>query len=414
MQVLEAVRAALRTLRTEWLRTALTMFGVIWGTASVVFLLSWGLGVERMLEDGYGRVGKNLVAVWPGLIGEDYTPAGDRRHIWFTLDDVRAVRRRAHLPAVVTGESRMWRLAAHRQRVLSLDVRGVEPAAISLRGARLAAGRAIARGDLDHRRRVAVLGDEARRRLLGAQGGVGTWIRIDGRPFEVIGLLAPVGTQLWQDGPTGIDEQVWIPLTSLFAFGPRYGADEDIVDSIHFTSADRHHYDAAKREVRAVLAGRLRVAPTDEEALRTASPIDHLRRLPIDQMAGLLLVLGATTLVIGGVGILNMMLDSVYERRQEIGIRLAVGARRRDVVWQFFLETFVITGLGGLAGLALGLAGCWALARLDVPDLVPVPILRGEIVVLALAVMGAVGIAAGVVPAWRAARVDPSLTLRAE
>jgi putative ABC transport system permease protein len=104
----------------------------------------------------------------------------------------------------------------------------------------------------------------------------------------------------------------------------------------------------------------------------------------------------------------------VHERRQEIGVRLAVGARRRDILVQFFLETFVITGLGGLVGIALGLAGCVGLARLHVPDLVPIPIVRPEIVTLALGVMAGVGAAAGVVPAWRAARVDPALTLRDE
>lgn len=163
-----------------------------------------------------------------------------------------------------------------------------------------------------------------------------------------------------------------------------------------------------------VFGERLRVAAADEEAILTASPLDALRQLPLDQMRGLLFVLGAATLVIGGVGILNMMLDAVQERRQEIGVRLAVGARRREILGQFFLETFAITGLGGLAGLALGLAGCWGLARLETPDLIPVPIVRWQTVALALGVATGIGLAAGLVPAWRAARVDPSLTLRAE
>jgi putative ABC transport system permease protein len=276
------------------------------------------------------------------------------------------------------------------------------------------AGRAIGRADVEHRRRVALLGDEARQQLLGAQGRVGDWIRIDGHPFQVIGVLAAVGTQLWQDGPSRLDEQVWIPLTALFAFGPRYGNDAEIVDAINLRATDRRDYDALKREVRTILGRRLRVAPTDEEAVRIASPIDTLRKLPLDQMDGLLFTLAATTLVIGGIGILTMMLDAVQERRQEIGVRLAVGARRRDIVGQFFLETLVMTGLGGIVGIALGLGGCWLLTRLQVPDLIPVPILKLEILGLAVGVLGTVGIGAGLVPAWRAARVDPSLTLRAE
>jgi putative ABC transport system permease protein len=145
-----------------------------------------------------------------------------------------------------------------------------------------------------------------------------------------------------------------------------------------------------------------------------ASPIDLLQKLPVDQTTGLLLILGGATLLIGGVGILTMMLDAVQERRQEIGVRLAVGARRRDVIWQFFLETFLITSLGGWVGVGLGVAGALGLAHMQVPDLIPVPVLYGWIVGLAIGVMTFVGLAAGIVPAWRAARVDPSLTLRTE
>ena len=125
-------------------------------------------------------------------------------------------------------------------------------------------------------------------------------------------------------------------------------------------------------------------------------------------------VLATATLVIGGVGTLNMMLDSVHERRMEIGVRLAVGARPRDIVVQFFTETFTVVSLGGLFGVALGIGGCLVLGSLQVPDLVPVPILSWEIVALALTVMSSVGLVAGVVPAWRASRIDPAETLRME
>ncbi len=410
----EALGEAVRTLRTQRLRSLLTMFGIVWGTASLVFLVSWGLGVERMMEDGYSRAGKNLVNVWPGLIGEEFTPAADRRVLWFTLDDLEAVRRRVRLADVVGGESRMWRVAAYRQRAISVDVRGVEPPQTVLRGVRLAAGRAITRDDVDHRRRVVVLGAEARRRLIGTAAPIGAAVRIGGEPFEVIGVLAPIGTQLYQDGPTRVDEQAWIPLSTFFAFGPRVGKSEDVVDMVLLRARDRHEYDALVREVRAILAARLRVSPTDEEAIRVNSPITSLRKLPFDYMRTILFVLGAATLVIGGIGVLNLMLESVFDRRQEIGVRLAVGARRRDVLRQFFLETFILTGIGGATGIALGIGGCWLLARLRVPDLVPVPILRGDVVALGVVVMGTVGLAAAVLPAWRAARVDPSVTLREE
>jgi putative ABC transport system permease protein len=414
MSFFEAVRAALRTLRAHRLRTFLTLFGVVWGTASVVFLLSWGLGVQKMVEDGFFRIGKNVVQAFAGKIGEDYTPAVDRRAIWFTLEDVETLRRRARLPDLVAGEAMYFGVAAYGQKAYSVDVRGVEHHHFDLRGVRVSAGRALSHADLDHRRRVAVLGDTARRRVLGPEGGIGAWIRIDGRPHQVVGFLAPVGTQLWRDRATELDEQVWIPLTTLLAAGPRYGTDEEIVDTIVMRARDRQSYDALKREVRAVLSRRLGVSPRDEEAIFIMSPLDMLRQLPLDQLGGVLFMLGATTLLIGGVGILNMMLDAVQDRRQEIGVRMAVGARRRDILGQFFLEALVITGIGGLLGLLLGVAGCGLLARLEAPDLIPIPILKLEIIWLAIGVMSFVGFASGLIPAWRAARVDPSETLRAE
>ncbi len=413
-QLREAGRQALRTIRTERLRACLTMFGVVWGTASVVFLLSWGLGVQRMLEDGFSRAGKNLVQAWPGKIGEDFSPAVDRRALWFTRAEVDAVRRRSHLAVAVAGESRFWGRVGHGARTLSLDVRGVEPRELELRGATIAAGRPIAPDDVRRRRAVAVLGARARERLLGTAAGIGATIRVRGRPFRVVGVLRRVGTQLWRDNGDELDDQVWIPITALFVLDPRPGKDDDVVDSILMRLRRREDYDALKREVRAILGERLRVAASDIEAVNLASPLDLLRKMPLDQSAGLLLVLGAATLLIGGVGILNMMLDSVQERRQEIGVRLAVGARRSDVLGQFFLETVAITGLGGAIGLALGVGGAFGLASLRTPDLIPVPILRGWIVWLAFGVMAFVGVAAGLVPAWRAARVDPSVTLRAE
>ncbi len=414
MRVVEATREALRTLRVSWLRTTLTLFGIVWGTASVVFLISWGLGVRKMMEESYERVGRNLIQVFPGQIGADFTPASDRRQLWLTLDDVDAVRDRVRLARLVLPESHVFREVAYRQRTTSLDVRGVVPESAALRGVRFASGRGISHDDLSHRRRVAVLGTTARGRLLGPHGGVGSTIRIAGQSFEVIGLLERVGMQLWQDGPSQLDEQVWIPFSTLVGFGARRGTDADVVDNVLLSIGDRRDRKAAEREVRAVLAERLRVAVDDTEAIRVMSPLDALAKIPLDELSSLLFTLGATTLVIGGVGILTMMLDSVQQRRQEIGVRLAVGARRRDVLTQFFLETFVITALGGLLGVSLGLAGCLVLGRVAAADLIPQPIVRWQTIAVALGVMSVVGLASGIVPARRAARIDPAVTLRTE
>ncbi len=404
---------ALRLLLAHKLRSALTLFGIVWGTASVILLVGWGDGVRAMLERGFFKTGRNMGEVWAGKIGEDFTPAVDRRFLWYVQADVDALRRRARLPERIGAEYWQFLPVTHRQRALSLDVRGIDPEVMEIRGAHLAAGRGITHADLDHRRRVVVVGDTVRRRLLGADGGIGSRIRLAGRPFEVIGILEPLGTQLSRDRME-IDEQVWAPLATLQAHWPPWWTDDPVVSKILYRMPDRAAMQATEDEVRAILAERLGVSPDDEEAVGVWSSLEMLNQLPLDETRGLMFVLAAALLVIGGVGVLNMMLDAVHERRHEIGLRLAIGARRRDVVVQFFLETLVVTTIGGLLGAALGIGGAHLLASFELPELVPVPVLSPAVVWLALGVMLAVGVGAGVVPAWRASRIDPSLTLRME
>jgi putative ABC transport system permease protein len=349
--------------------------------------------------------------VWPGRISEDFTPAVDRRHLWYTQDDLERVRRRARLPELVAGETREYMPVAYRQRAISAETRGVEPQGIEIRGVPIASGRGFTFSDLKHRRRVAILGHDTRRHLLGPQGEVGSWIRVAGTPFRVVGVLERVGAQLGRDGEE-IDDQLWIPLSTFQTHWPRWWTDDPWIEKIIYRMRGRHLLEETEQEVRAILAEGLGVSPTDEETVRAWSPVRMLRDLPLDQMRGLMLVLAVATLVIGGIGTLNMMLDSVYERRQEIGVRMALGARSRDVLIQFFLETFTVVALGGLLGVALGAAACLAIGRIDAPDLVPVPVVQARIVWTAIGVMSAIGALAGVVPAWRASRVDPAVTLR--
>jgi len=413
MSILEIVRQALRLLAAHWLRSVLTLFGVVWGTAAVIFLVSWGDGVRAMLEDGFFKAGRDMGEVWAGRIGEEFTPAVDRRYLWYTNEDVALLRRRARLPVRIGAEYWEFLPLTAGARAISTDVRGLDPEAIAIRGVPLAAGRFFGRTDLEHRRRVVVLGHTTRRRLLGPEGGIGSWVRIAGTPFRVVGVLDRVGTQLSRDRME-IDDQAWVPLTTAQSLWPRWWTRAAVVNKILYRMRSRHDLEATEAEVRGILARQLRVSPDDHEAVGIWSSVRNLRQLPLDETRGMMFVLASAVLVIGGIGVLNMMLDSVHERRQEIGVRRAVGARRRDIVLQFFLETFTITLVGGLLGAALGVAGTAALAGLEVPDLVPVPIFSLRIVFVAIGVMLSVGLLSGVIPAWRASRIAPAETLRME
>ena len=171
---------------------------------------------------------------------------------------------------------------------------------------------------------------------------------------------------------------------------PSWWTDDAVVTKVIYRIPDPRLLDASKLEVRAILADQLGVGADDTEAVGIWSALDRLNQLPTQQTRGMLFILAATTLLIGGIGVLNMMLDSVHERRPEIGVRLAVGARRRDIVAQFFVETATICGLGRIVGAILGVGACLLLAHLPMPDLVPIPVLRPGIVVTALAVLGVV------------------------
>jgi len=413
MSLLGILGEAWRTLAAHRGRAAMTLFGVVWGTASVIFLTSWGAGVQTMVERGFFRSGRNLTQVWPGRVRAEFSPAVDRRFLWFTNDDLLALRRRARLPDRVTGESSGYRGISFRDRMRSLDVRGVEPVLQELRGVRVAAGRGLGPQDQLQRRRVALLGVDARARLLGAAGGVGSWIRIEGKPFQVVGLLARVGTQLSRDS-SPLDEQVWVPLSTYQNFWPAPWTEETVVEHIVFRVADRTRLLEAQREVRAILAERLRVPPDDDEAVGMFSSVEMLNRLGAERFTAVLFVLAVTTLGIGGIGVLTLMLDAVHERRQEIGLRLALGARPRDVLRQFFLETLAITLGGGALGVLLGVGACLVLMRIPAPDLLPVPELSLRIVALAIACMATLGLAAALAPARRAMGIDPSIALRQE
>jgi putative ABC transport system permease protein len=418
---LESLREALRLLFAQPLRSLLTLFGLVWGTAAVIFLLSWGDGLRTMLDVSFQRAGKNLVQAWAGRVSDDFSPAVDRRYLWYTTEDVEALRRGTQEIDLVAAETREFAAATFRGRALSAQVRGVETAGQTIRAVAAESGRLISRQDVEHRRRVAVIGSRARERLLGAEGRVGSWVRLDGTPFQVVGIMERVGTQLSRDGPE-IDDQIWVPLSSHLALWPNPWIEEDMINTILARAKQRDRIDQAEAEIRRVLARRLGVGVEDKEAVPIFSPVKMLRRIPVAQQNGLNLLIAITTLLVGGIGILAMMLDSVQERRAEIGVRLALGARQRDVLRQFLWEGVAIVVVGGGLGVALGVGGALFLAsdafRSRIPpalrDLVPIPELSWAVIFLALGAMAAVALLAGGVPAWRAARIDPAETLRVE
>lgn len=405
--LLATIRQALDTMRRHRLWAILTISGIVWGTASVVLLVGWGVGVHVMIDGGLQKVGKNLVYLIPGQVSEDLAPADFRRALKFELEDARVLRASAPHIELVSAEMQDFMYAASGASSHLVDTRGVEPQMMDLRGVSIAEGRWISPQDVSLGRRVAVIGQTARERLLGRHTAVGRQITLNGQTFEVIGLLARVGAQLSRDN-TLIDEQVWIPITTFRNLTGRKS-----LNLIVARPPNRKSNEQVKQEARRILSQRLHVSPEDQEAIQIVSLIDYLSGFDAVFAAfnAFLTVLAIATLAIGGIGVMNMMLVSVNERRREIALRLAVGARRSQVVGQFLAETLVITSIGGIAGTTLGILACAALSTIHA-DVVPTPHIIPGIVALALASTVAVGIASGCIPAWRVSAIDPAETLR--
>jgi len=401
------VRQSFETMRTHRRWAAMTMFGIVWGTASVVLLVGWGVGLHSMIDDGMQKVGKNLLFVLPGRIGASLGAAEERRTLRFERADVDTLRARARRVSHISGEMLQWSYARAGTRGRNIDLRGVEPVMRELRGVEVAAGRFLSPDDLRLQRRVAVIGQTARERLFGPRPPVGATLSLGGQSFQVVGVLKRVGTQLSRNR-TELDEQVWIPLTTAMTLTGR-----DTVDAIVAQLKERRLNHDAKREIRAILADRLHVSRTDEEAVFIISMVDMLAGFDsvFAALNVFLILLAAGTLLIGGIGVMNMMLVSVNDRRREIGVRLAVGGRRRDIVSQFLIETLFITLFGGTIGLLLGVGSCLVLGQAP-GEMVPRPVIVPEVVGLAIAITVVVGLLSGGGPAWLASRVDPAESLR--
>jgi putative ABC transport system permease protein len=394
VRVVEAWRVALDALRANRLRSGLTMLGVVIGVAAVVVLVAIGTGVKNQVEREVEGLGSNLLIVVPGRIDFGSAPALSR----MTLSDVEAVSRVVGDPGrvAVTVTSGETVRAGTRSRFTS--VLGVLETTPRVFVRSVDRGAYLTSSDVDTARRVAVLGDAVARELFGDRDPVGQQISIAGVRFRVVGTFAPLGQSLGVDR----DDEVHIPVTSAHRL---YGTNR--VDGIAIKAPDREEISVLGDRVLAVLAER---HPDTEFSAVTQEQILGVLGDILGLLTAVLAAIAGISLLVGGVGVSNIMLVSVRERTGEIGLRKAVGARPRDIGVQFLLEAVLLTSLGGVLGMGLGIG-----ASLLVAALSPVPAaITGWSLAVAFGVSAAVGIVFGVVPAQRAGRLDPVVALRSE
>lgn len=414
----ELLRQSWESLRRSPLRSLLTMLGIVWGVTAVCILIAYGAGFRGVLVRAFEAFGKSAVVCWPGQTSEQAGGERAGKRVRFEKADMEAVRQEATLVRLVSLETVRWLAVSYGDRLQNTAVRGVYPEYGEIRNETPSEGRWITPEDMVERRRVVFLGGRLRQRLFGGRPAVGETVRIGATRFTVIGAME---RKLQMSNYfTSDDDSCWIPYTTAAdLWDARYA------NVMVFAPLLPQWEAKAKAQVLEVIARRQRFSPTDRRAIVMFGRQEF--RPIIDSITiglqVLLAFIGALTLGIGGVGVMNIMLVSVDERIREIGLRRALGARRRHIGLQFLAETLAITSSGGVLGIlaAYGIAAAVG----QIPLLGPLfedtsgkgdlrLVISPATALISTGILTVVGLLSGAAPAWRASHSDPATALRYE
>jgi putative ABC transport system permease protein len=393
---------AIRELRRNTMRSILTTLGIVIGVGAVITLVTLGRGATEKVTSEISRMGVNLLFVAPGAQRRESTVSEAPR---FTLQDVEAIAREVPAISAVAPLSSRGALAVYANKNWNTQVTGTTNAYFDVRGLELAAGRTFSDAELKGGTPACILGATVRRELFGHQDPLGASIRTGKLSCRVIGVVESKG-----QSTLGRDQDDFI-LLPLSAFQRRVAGDNE-VGTILASAVSESATRKAKQQIETLMRERRRIAwgQEDDFMVEDMKEIVATIQTTTAALTALLGAIAAVSLLVGGIGIMNIMLVSVTERTREIGIRLAMGARGLEVQLQFLVEAIVLSTLGGLLGLLLGLGGSLAAGRaLGLPfHVLP------EVVFIALAFSATVGVAFGFFPARKAARLNPIEALRHE
>jgi putative ABC transport system permease protein len=414
----ETFKQTWSSLRRQPVRSCLTMTGIVWGIVAVTLLLAYGSGFRQVLMYTFDSFGHDVIICWPGTTGDQAGGERAGQKVRYEAADVDELRAKATLAKQVCPETHKYLGISHEERSMSTAIRGVCTAYGEMRNEIPSDGRWLDDDDQVNRRRVAFLGAIAKKKLFAGMPAVGEYVQINGARFTVIGVM----DRKFSDSSyfTSDDESVWIPYSTAGDMWDTKTADVLVVQPI------APEFDAAVRQqVLSILAERQHFSPTDKRAILMDS-MAEFRPVMMGISYGLeflLLFVGLLTLGIGGVGVMNIMLVTVNERIREIGLRRALGARRRHIRAQFLTEALAITLAGGAIGVLISVAIGAAVGTLpflgpayeDTSGKVDIHMhVSWEILVASVMVLVVVGVLSGLVPATRAARLDPVEALRYE
>jgi putative ABC transport system permease protein len=410
----DLLQEAYAAMRHNRRRTALTMLGMAWGIATVVMLLAYGDGFGQACANIFANFGTKLVIVVPGKTSMQ---AGGQKagvQVRFTQEDVETLK--TNLPQIthITPEVGKQATVVYETRSFTFPVSGNDPTVESVRSLKLKQGRFYNAQDQVQRGRVAVIGSEAKDKLFSGRNAIGEHIRVDGLSFEVVGVLAAK----MQEGNDDINRVVYVPFTAMGDL-----KDTHYLDTIWF-NYQTPEYERLEIAVRSILAVPHKFNQSDRQAVRVFNLMMQVHQFEIITLGLKILMgfIGTLTLGIGGVGLMNIMLVSVTQRTREIGVQKALGARRRYILLQFLAEALTITFIGGVLGVILAYIVALSVGRLTLYSALAKNGEAGDIrliiapgtLIASTIILGAVGLVSGMIPAFRASRLNPIEALRHE
>jgi putative ABC transport system permease protein len=403
MNFLESMQMAGKTLLSNKLRSALTMLGIVIGNASVIAMIGIGEGGQKYVSNQLESLGPNVLFVLPGNRETERISFEIPKNL--VLADAEAIATQVPTVAGVAPELNRRQVVSYRNRNTDVNIVGTTPSFLAVRDFETAKGRFFTDVDMQRNNQVIVLGADLAERLFGTRNAVGEQLRVKNVSFQVIGVLVAKGSSVGAD----YDEAALIPITTaanrLVGKNSPYGI---ALDYIVASARDGDSVDAAVFQITNLLRLRHKINGEDDFNIRTQK--DALQT--VGQITGALTIMLAAiagiSLFVGGIGIMNIMLVSVTERTQEIGLRKAIGATQQDILLQFMIEAVIVSAAGGLIGTVVGVSGVMIVGALTPLEAAISPVA----IAMAVGVSGGIGLFFGVVPARRAAKLDPIVALR--
>ena len=410
MNLLASARIAVRALRVNKLRSALTMLGIVIGVGAVIAMVAIGAGAQARVAEQVQSLGSNIIAVWPGTVTQSGVRLGAGARATLSEDDAWAIQREVPLVDVVAPYGRGNAQVVYSNLNWSTIVLGVTPEYFPARDWEVISGRPLAQEEVDGAAKVALVGLTVARNLFGDEDPLGQVIRIKKVPFTVIGVMDRKGQTTWGQDQ---DDQILIPLTT--ARTKVLGGNQAkgrAVGALAIKVRDAGLMKDAENEIRALLRQRHRLQPHEEDDfnLRNLAEVLQAQEASSRVLTTLLAAIASVSLLVGGIGIMNIMLVSVTERTREIGLRMAVGARGKDILTQFLVEAVTLSLIGGVIGVGAGLLASRAIAYFAEWR----TLLQLDAILLAFSFSAAVGIFFGFYPARKAASLNPIDALRYE